>query len=48
MSILDARCTNCGRPATATLCPPCEQDRMLEQAQMEGRRTLGLGMPCND
>jgi len=29
------RCRNCNAPASAELCAQCEQDRVIERAQIE-------------
>src|SRR5579884_3435470 len=33
----EQRCCNCNAPTNAAFCPPCEQDRLLEQAQLRMR-----------
>ena len=48
MSLLDPRCSDCGRPVPAhSLCPACEQDRAMQQQQMSSRE-IGKGLPCNE
>lgn len=36
------RCRNCGTPTDATFCAPCDQDRLLEQAQISAESRGGL------
>jgi hypothetical protein len=47
MRSFEQRCRNCGAATAGNeLCAPCEQDRLLEQAQLaSGERR---GMRCTD
>jgi len=44
---LKQRCANCGAPTTQTLCAPCTQDKIIEQAQLEPA-SAAKGMRCID
>ena len=49
MSELQPRCLDCGRPiAQRSLCAACEQDRVMQQAELASRPPQGKGMRCND
>jgi hypothetical protein len=43
----EERCRNCGAASSGPLCGPCQQDEMLEQAQL-ATAAGGRGMRCND
>lgn len=43
----EQRCRNCGAASDGPLCGPCEQDEMLERAQL-ATVGAGRGMRCND
>lgn len=42
MNALETRCRNCGAQTSAPLCAACEQDRLLQQAQLEQFARRGL------
>jgi uncharacterized OB-fold protein len=49
MPELELRCPDCGRAVPlAALCAACEQDRVMEQAQLSASASLGKGLRCND
>jgi|GEM_PF-7024699 len=49
MSVLQPRCPDCGRVVAArALCAACEQDRVMEQVQLNAAASSGQGLRCND
>lgn len=43
---LKSECTNCGAATTQTLCAPCSQDRIYEQAQLASH--VGRSLRCTN
>jgi hypothetical protein len=46
LHVHDLRCSNCDAKTDAPLCAPCEQDRILDQAQLA--YGLSCGLRCFD